>query len=147
MAETTREYRTDAIAVIWDAARCIHSANCIRSLPRVFNPADRPWIHLERAEADAVAAAVARCPTGALHARRLDGGPEESVPSPATITVMSNGPLYLHGDVTVIDAGGATIRRDMRMALCRCGHSAHKPFCDNTHRQIGFRAPARAPQP
>ena len=61
----TREYRGAGIAVQWYAARCIHSARCIRAAPAVFDPARRPWIVLDGAGADAVAAAVERCPTGA----------------------------------------------------------------------------------
>ena len=140
MDEMTREYSTDAIAVQWYAGRCIHSAWCIRSLPQVFNPRDRPWvhIHIEEADADAIAAAVMRCPTGALHFRRLDGGPQEQPPEEPSIQVVPRGPLYVRGDIELLGQGGEVIRRDTRMALCRCGHSASKPFCDNSHLRTGF---------
>ena len=53
---------------------------------------------------------------------------------------------YVRGDVTVRAEDGTIVRQDTRMALCRCGQSGRKPFCDNTHRRIGFRtgAPATA---
>jgi len=73
----TRTYSGDAIEVHWEPRLCIHAQNCVRKLPRVFRAAERPWIVVDGAGADAVAAAVERCPTGALHYRRLDGGPEE----------------------------------------------------------------------
>jgi CDGSH-type Zn-finger protein len=57
---------------------------------------------------------------------------------------VPDGPLFVRGDVTVTDEHGAVIRRDTRMALCRCGQSEHKPFCDNTHRRVGFRSGAPA---
>jgi CDGSH-type Zn-finger protein len=60
-----------------------------------------------------------------------------------TITAYEDGPLLVRGPVTfrtqdgdVIDTGRATV------ALCRCGKSASKPFCDGTHKVAGFRAPA-----
>ncbi|MGH2584540.1 MAG: CDGSH iron-sulfur domain-containing protein [Dehalococcoidia bacterium] len=136
-----REYRTDQIAVQWEPAFCIHTANCIRSLPDVFRPQDRPWVHLDVASADAIAAAVLRCPTGALHFRRLDGGPQERTPAETTVRVVANGPLVLRGDIEIRAGDGETIRRDTRVTLCRCGRSSNKPFCDNTHRLIGFQAP------
>jgi CDGSH-type Zn-finger protein len=52
---------------------------------------------------------------------------------------VPDGPLFLRGDIELKDGEGCTIRRDTRMALCRCGQSRNKPFCDNTHRLTGFR--------
>src|SRR3712207_5702417 len=94
-----REYRTEAIAVEWEPAYCIHTASCIRSQPQVFNPQDRPWVHIEAADADTIAQAVQRCPTGALHFRRLDDGPQEPVPEQTMARTVPNGTLYLRGEV------------------------------------------------
>jgi uncharacterized Fe-S cluster protein YjdI/CDGSH-type Zn-finger protein len=134
----TRTYETDQIAVIWEPAYCIHSANCIRGLPTVFNPRDRPWVHVEAAAADDIARVIMTCPTGALHFQRLDDGPQEPVPETTTVSVTANGPLLLRGNIEVRDAAGDVIRRDTRSALCRCGYSRNKPFCDNSHRMVGF---------
>jgi uncharacterized Fe-S cluster protein YjdI/CDGSH-type Zn-finger protein len=139
-----KEYRTDQIAVIWEPEYCIHTANCIRHLPQVFDPRDRPWIHVDQATADQIAEAVTSCPTGALHFQRLDGGPQEPVPAQTQIRASLNGPLFIRGDVEIVDEQGNVFRKDTRVALCRCGQSANKPFCDNTHRLIGFRDEPRA---
>jgi uncharacterized Fe-S cluster protein YjdI/CDGSH-type Zn-finger protein len=136
--DVKKEYRTDQIAVSWGPQFCIHSANCIRGVPAVFNPRDRPWVHVDAASADEIARVIMTCPTGALHFERLDDGPQESVPETTTVTVTRDGPLYLHGTIEVRDANGTIIRRDTRMALCRCGQSANKPFCDGSHRTAGF---------
>jgi uncharacterized Fe-S cluster protein YjdI/CDGSH-type Zn-finger protein len=135
-----REYRANAIAVLWEPVYCIHAANCIRSQPAVFDPRDRPWVHVEAASADEIAEAVMRCPTGALHFRRLDGGEQEPVLDETWVMPVPDGPLYLRGDIELVDADGE-IRRDTRMALCRCGQSRNKPFCDNSHRFSRFRDP------
>ncbi|MBI3791167.1 MAG: CDGSH iron-sulfur domain-containing protein, partial [Gemmatimonadetes bacterium] len=55
--------------------------------------------------------------------------------------ISPRGPVYVRGDITVKDHTGAVLRTDTRLALCRCGHSSHKPFCDGTHRTIGFSDP------
>lgn len=136
-----RVYSTEAIAVEWEHRFCIHAARCIRSLPAVFDPKRRPWIVLDGAMADEVAAAIERCPTGALHYRRLDGGPEEVPADPVTVHAVADGPLFMRGAVTLQTEDGRTVRSDSRMALCRCGASANKPFCDNSHRTTGFHAP------
>jgi uncharacterized Fe-S cluster protein YjdI/CDGSH-type Zn-finger protein len=142
--DVKREYRTDEIAVIWEPERCIHTGNCIRGLPAVFNPQDRPWIHIDQATADELARVIETCPTGALHYERLDGKPAEAAPEPTTVTVSPNGPLFLRGNIELRDAAGNLFRKDTRMALCRCGHSANKPFCDNSHRAAGFRDAGRS---
>jgi uncharacterized Fe-S cluster protein YjdI/CDGSH-type Zn-finger protein len=136
--DVTKEYRTDQIAVTWEPAYCIHAANCIRGVPAAFNPRDRPWVHVDAASADEIAQVIATCPSGALHFERLDDGPQEAVPETTTVTVRRDGPLYLRGNIEVRDADGAVIRRDTRMALCRCGASRTKPFCDNSHLMVGF---------
>ncbi|MGC5170287.1 CDGSH iron-sulfur domain-containing protein [Micromonospora sp. DT81.3] len=61
-----------------------------------------------------------------------------SEPGP-TITPYPNGPLIVRGHVTLIDEHGDPVERRRRtMALCRCGVSAIKPWCDGTHKAIGF---------
>ena len=149
-SELTREYETPDIRVQWYAGRCIHHAACVRALPAAFDPRRRPWIDLTGTDADAVADAVRRCPTGALHYVRLDGGPPEAPADPPEVRTLRDGPYLVRGDVTVADEAGQVIRRDTRIALCRCGQSMHMPMCDNTHRQLGFRSaptPAHPPEP
>ena len=134
--ELTREYSGDGIRVHWYAGRCVHVAECIRALPHVFNPKQRPWVNLSapEANADAVADAVLRCPTGALHFVRTDGGPQEVAAEPVTAKPIPKGPLLLRGDIEVFDEAGQLVRHDTRVAICRCTKSKHMPFSDNSHR-------------
>jgi hypothetical protein len=80
------------------------------------------------------------CPTGALHFRRLDGGAQEEPDAETTIEPRPNGPLFVRGRVRIVDSEGELIRQDTRVALCRCGASKNKPFCDGSHLTIGFDA-------
>ena len=52
-----------------------------------------------------------------------------------------NGPLSVRGNIEICAGTGRTIDRVNRARLCRCGHSAAKPFCDNSHERVGFIAP------
>ena len=65
----------------------------------------------------------------------------------ATIKVRENGPLLVDGDdVTVVDWNGKEYPIEKRpFILCRCGHSKQRPFCDLTHRTIGFKAGEASP--
>jgi uncharacterized Fe-S cluster protein YjdI/CDGSH-type Zn-finger protein len=140
----TREYGTERITVLWRAERCIHSANCIRSLPRVFDPRRRPWVDPTAADADDIARAVLRCPTGALAFVRHDGGPAEAPDVPTTLTPIRNGPLYVRGDVEIRGLDGVAIRGGTRVSLCRCGLARQIPFCDNSCRKEHWREPSDA---
>ena len=133
-----RVYRSDAIEVHWEPRFCIHSGNCVRGLGRVFDPSARPWVDPEAADADAIARTILTCPTGALHFRRLDGGAQEQPPAETTVEPRPNGPLFVRGRLKIVGADGHVIRQDTRLALCRCGASQNKPFCDGSHRRVGF---------
>ena len=68
--------------------------------------------------------------------------------SGVTIKVRTNGPYKVDGPVKVIDADGTELDlpRGESVVLCRCGHSANKPFCDKSHRRVGFVADDPAPR-
>jgi uncharacterized Fe-S cluster protein YjdI len=132
-----REYSTDEIVVEWEPTLCYHSHNCVRALPKVFDPERRPWVDIEAASADEVEAAVAGCPSGALRTRRV-GAPEPKRERPAEVRASAQGPLLLSGGVRVLDAEGNVLYEGEKAALCRCGGSQNKPFCDGTHKTNGF---------
>lgn len=64
------------------------------------------------------------------------------------VQVRANGPLKVTGPFTIVDAQGEpfVIPPGSSVVLCRCGHSKNKPFCDTTHREIGFVADDTAPR-
>jgi uncharacterized Fe-S cluster protein YjdI/CDGSH-type Zn-finger protein len=133
-----RTYAGAAIEVLWEPGLCIHAKRCVDALGDVFDPQSRPWIRLGGADPDRIAATVASCPSGALHFRRLDGGAQEEPDAETTIEPRPDGPLYVRGRVRILAEDGTLLREDSRVALCRCGRSQHKPFCDGTHRTNGF---------
>ena len=72
----------------------------------------------------------------------------------AKITVNHNGSIRVEGDFEILDPTGKAFGLGGRttVSLCRCGHSATKPFCDGSHRRVGFCDPVEArdlppPQP
>jgi uncharacterized Fe-S cluster protein YjdI len=133
-----KKYTARDIVVSYDARLCIHAARCVRGLPAVFDPEARPWIRPDQAEASAIAEVVRRCPTGALAYEPLaDLSPEEPDPR-VSVTMEKNGPIYVRGSVRLEDGKGGAFDGGPRLALCRCGGSGNKPFCDGTHKTMGF---------
>jgi CDGSH-type Zn-finger protein len=59
---------------------------------------------------------------------------------PTKITPLNNGPLLIEGEFEIHDPSGSAFGLAGRtvIKLCRCGHSANKPFCDGSHNRVGF---------
>ncbi len=132
------DYQGQGITVQYDLKRCIHAEKCVQGLPVVFNREGRPWIQPQHATADELVAVIEQCPTGALHYQRTDGGAPETIHQQNTIQIDPNGPLHLRGNVEIVSSTGSLVLNDTRVALCRCGASQYKPFCDNSHLEAGF---------
>ena len=147
MEEKIIRYPGVDLTVTYDVKRCIHAGECVRGLPEVFDPDRKPWVDPDRAQADDVAAVIRRCPTGALKYLRHDGGDPKQPPATTGIRVDPGGPLFARGRITVKNADGDVILKDIRMALCRCGASSNKPLCDGAHTRIGFDAPGALGEP
>ena len=128
MSQDPKTYAGAENTVTWDPTRCIHAAECVRGSEAAFDPERRPWIQPDAVPRDELARIVARCPAEAL---RLEGFAPEA-PTANEITLAPNGPLYCAGDLAVGDS------RHTRAALCRCGESISKPYCDGTHVKAGF---------
>ena len=127
----SHRYEGKDIALTYAARRCIHVGECVRGLPAVFDPARHPWVVPDEADPAEVADVVRRCPTGALHFEKA-GGPAEKAQSHNTITVSSDGPLVVRGDLRVAARDDAL--PETRAAFCRCGLSEFKPYCDGSHK-------------
>ena len=123
MSAKMHKYRGQSIEVTFDSKRCIHSAECVRGLPQVFDTARVPWVLPDAATADQVANIIMRCPTGALHFKRSNNESPEPVPTENEMLIGKDGPLYLRGDIEILDDAGNVVATDTRVALCRCGAS------------------------
>jgi uncharacterized Fe-S cluster protein YjdI/CDGSH-type Zn-finger protein len=134
-----KTYASKDIAISFDPRRCIHAARCVHGAPETFDPNARPWIQPGNSGAEKLADVVAECPTGALRYERLDGGPAEKAPASVTITVEKDGPIYVNGPMPMFDGAGNRYEdAGTRYALCRCGGSGNRPYCDGTHASMGF---------
>ena len=75
-------------------------------------------------------------------------GPADGRPDGATITPYRDGPLIVRGEFRLLDQDGDEIDPGRRtVALCRCGKSGIKPFCDGSHKRAGFSAPSAPSRP
>ena len=133
------KFTGEKIDASWDGRLCIHVGECTRAKGDLFESGRDPWGQPDLGAPDYVAEVIRRCPTGALAYTRKDGGTEEIPAETNTVTVTNNGPLYVRGNVEIDGAADDMPGVVFRAALCRCGDSGNKPFCDNTHEHAEFR--------
>ncbi len=126
------------IDVVWDGRLCIHIAECGRAKGELFVAGRQPWCQPDLVTLDEVVDVVERCPTGALTHKSNDPGIKEAHAEENTVTVSYNGPYFIRGDLDIEGAAGDLEGVAFRTALCRCGQSENKPFCDNSHEKVNF---------
>ena len=64
--DITKEYTNGKVTVVWQSGKCIHSGNCVRNNPDVFQPKEKPWIKIDASTSDKIMETVDKCPSGAL---------------------------------------------------------------------------------
>ncbi|MFT6747083.1 MAG: putative Fe-S cluster protein YjdI [Glaciecola sp.] len=60
------QYKNEDLTIHWDQSKCSHAGVCVRTLPKVYNPRERPWVKIENASSEALKAQISKCPSGAL---------------------------------------------------------------------------------
>lgn len=138
------DYRTDyegkEVTIHDNRGICAHIGYCTDQLPEVFRMGVEPWIDPEGAPGERAAEQTRRCPSGAL-SHSVDGVEHRDQDRPPTIQVVAAGPFFVTGGVELLDTErgeGASLEH---YALCRCGRSKNKPFCDGTHWYVDFDDP------
>jgi uncharacterized Fe-S cluster protein YjdI len=141
MMETVKKYSNDDITIVWKPDLCIHSTLCWKGLINVFNPDKRPWIDPYGATTEKIIDQVEKCPSGALsyYKKGEENKQNENSQESVIIEVIKDGPLMIHGNVTLKDAEGNISQKNKVCALCRCGASNKKPYCDGAHISINFK--------
>ena len=60
------QYKNEDLTIHWDQSKCSHAGVCVRTLSKVYNPRERPWVKIENASSEALKAQISKCPSGAL---------------------------------------------------------------------------------
>ena len=136
--EKTTTYKGKNIDVQWNGRLCIHIGECGYSAGDLFVGGRDPWCMPDLVSDEEVKDVVKRCPSGALTYDDKKESANEKPASCNTVQVVYNGPLYIQGELHIDKAADDMPGVSYRAALCRCGHSQNKPFCDNSHLKAGF---------
>lgn len=145
MPKSTFKYTNDEVTVVWKPDTCIHSKICWTQLREVFDPVKRPWVNMAGDTTKNIIEQVRKCPSGALsyYLNNEDEKAQEAdIQSEAAgiinIEIKPNGPILITTDCNIAHTDGKNETKRGVTALCRCGQSSNKPYCDGTHRKVGF---------
>jgi CDGSH-type Zn-finger protein len=133
-------YAGKELSVLDNRGTCCHSGNCTDRLPAVFHHDGEPFVDPNGASKDEIVSIVRACPSGALG--YVDNGVtytgEEREPA---ICVSQDGPYHVQGSIDLQHEQRNEGANLQHYALCRCGHSKNKPFCDGSHWNVKFHDP------
>ena len=132
-----KRYQKDDLTIVWEPGKCIHSGVCVQMLPGVYDPNAKPWIQPENASVKDLKAQIDKCPSGAL-TYELAGVESASDPDGLPVEIMENGPALIKGKLVITHPDGRTEIKEKTTALCRCGASDNKPYCDGAHKKVDF---------
>jgi thiamine pyrophosphate-dependent acetolactate synthase large subunit-like protein/CDGSH-type Zn-finger protein len=131
------KYKGKEVTIHDNRGTCSHAGFCTSDLPSVWLSGTEPWIDPDGATRDEIVATVHKCPSGALLYEekgevqsKFHDGPE--------IRVSRDGPYYVRGGIGLESAELGEGATSEHYALCRCGASRNKPFCDGSHWYAGF---------
>ncbi|MDP8288324.1 MAG: glutamate synthase-related protein, partial [Candidatus Electryonea clarkiae] len=111
---------------------CAHIGNCTDNLPSVWRMKTEPWIDPDGAKASDIINTIHMCPSGALSYSTHNTEHRDQDRDPA-LQITKDGPYYVTGKVLLVEEPLADRVSTEHYALCRCGGSKNKPFCDGTH--------------
>jgi CDGSH-type Zn-finger protein len=126
-------YTGKGFTVFDNRGTCCHSGNCTDHLPGAFRAGQEPFVDPNGASKTEIISIVRACPSGALGYSDGDGIPYAGEAREPSLYVSQDGPYHVTGGVSLQDGernAGASLEH---YALCRCGHSKNKPFCDGSH--------------
>lgn len=133
-----REYSGKDVDIYDNRVICSHAGECVRGLPSVFRLGERPWIAPDNATAQEVISTIKKCPSGSL-SYSIEGKHVRDFDHPSEILIAKDCPYNVEGFIQI------NIEKDMQppskehFALCRCGASNNKPYCDGSHSDAGFK--------
>jgi CDGSH-type Zn-finger protein len=131
------DYAGAGLVVHFNRLQCSASEECARGLPAVFEHGRKPFIEPDRAGVEQVVEVIRRCPSGALrYTLKNETGPQHR--EPPSIRIRRNGPYEVRGGIPLRTSFWTEAASREIYALCRCGASRNKPFCDGSHWRIKF---------
>ena len=139
------EYAAAGIVVYDNRGLCAHAGKCTDGLPAVFRLREEPFVDPSGAAPEAIATTIRQCPSGAL-SYAIEGTEHREHGGEPAVVFVPNGPYVVRGGAELEGAQMLEGATPDHFALCRCGQSKNKPFCNGAHWYTTFDEHARPPE-
>jgi glutamate synthase domain-containing protein 2 len=123
-------YEGEKITIHDNRGICSHAGFCTDGLPKVFQMNTEPWINADAETVEKIIKTIKKCPSGAL-SYSIDGVLSNKFSENPEILITKDGPYFVKGSIELRDEDNP--ESEEHFALCRCGKSKNKPFCDGQH--------------
>ena len=133
--EIIQEYQGEKIKIIFNRSICAGASKCANSYPSIYKSAAEDWINPDGASVDEVINSVKACPSGAL-SYEIDSRKTFESHDVESVEIIKGGPINFKGKIELEDVKWSSFANKEKFALCRCGASKNKPFCDYTHASL-----------
>lgn len=133
--ETIQVYEGKEIDIHFNRSICCGAAKCVREFSNIYKSASKDWISPDKGTIEEVKNSIKACPSGALSYRLKDESQKETYEKPK-IDIIKKGPILIKGKIDMQISSWSTDANKEKYALCRCGASKNKPFCDYSHASL-----------
>ncbi len=130
ISRKTDSYKGKQITIHDNRDICAHIGFCTAGLPGVFQMGVEPWINPDAETIEKIIETIEKCPSGAL-SYSIDGVLYDTFAEHPEIIITEDGPYFVKGTIELHDKNMS--QSEEHYALCRCGKSKNKPFCDGQH--------------
>ena len=136
----TAEFKGKEITIMDNVGICCHAGECTKGAPEVFftHENKKRISHPDKGDKEKTINVIRKCPSGSL-AYKLSEKLYDQYFSEEEIFIAKDGPLHVRGGVALNGDSAKELVSKEHYALCRCGKSKNKPFCDGTHFKVGFK--------
>ncbi|MGC9331321.1 MAG: glutamate synthase-related protein [Bacteroidales bacterium] len=135
------DYVGEKIIIHDNRGICAHVGYCTDGLPKVFRMGTEPWIDADAEPVEKIIETIEKCPSGAL-SYSIGGVKYDKFSDTPQIKITEDGPYFIKGCIELEDEDYP--ESEEHYALCRCGNSKNKPFCDGQHWYTKFRDEGQA---
>lgn len=133
-----KSYDGKEVTINDNRAICSHAAECVNNLNSVFDTNKKPWIAPDKAPAEEIMKVIKKCPSGAL-SYTVGGKTIRNFDRDEEIVISKDGPYNVVGRIRLNIGDDLQPPASEHYALCRCGASKNKPYCDGSHSETGFK--------